>query len=160
MLHIFISNRIGDVRYGTTGVAVPGYDIRLVDEEGQAVAQGEMGELQVKGSTSALMYWNQREKSRDTFQGWWTRCGDKYLQNDEGYYVYCGRSDDMLKVGGIYVSPFEVEAALGANDKVLEAAVVGHADQDGPFLDAAHPSRLRQPLRRAERGQHSRRRAG
>lgn len=129
MLHIFLSNRPGDVRYGTTGVPVPGYEIRLVDEDGHPAARGSIGELQVSGPTSALMYWNNRPKSVATFQGPWTRSGDKYVQNEEGYYIYCGRSDDMLKVGGIYVSPFEVEAALMTHEAVLEAAVVGHADE-------------------------------
>src|ERR1700722_12077339 len=113
MLHIFISNRAGDVKYGTTGKPVPGYDVQLVDEDGNVVeAQGEMGELQVRGPTSAVMYWNNREQSRSTFLGEWTRSGDKYLKDERGYFVYCGRRDDMLKVGGIYVSPFEVEGGL------------------------------------------------
>lgn len=129
MLHIFLSNRPGEVRYGTTGVAVPGYDIRLVDEAGKPAADGEIGELQVAGPTSAAFYWNNREKSRDTFLGHWTRSGDKYRRDADGYYTYCGRTDDMLKVGGIYVSPFEVEGALMTHDSVLEAAVIGHADE-------------------------------
>ncbi len=131
MLHIFISNRAGDVKYGTTGKPVPGYDVRLVDDDGHVVeAQGEMGELQVRGPTSAVMYWNNREQSRSTFLGEWTRSGDKYLKDEQGYFVYCGRRDDMLKVGGIYVSPFEVEAALQSHPEVLEAAVVGWPDAD------------------------------
>jgi benzoate-CoA ligase family protein len=131
MLHIFISNGAGAVKYGTTGKPVPGYDVRLVDDNGEVVeTQGEMGELQVRGPTSALMYWNNREQSRATFLGEWTRSGDKYLQDEQGYYVYCGRRDDMLKVGGIYVSPFEVEAALQSHPEVLEAAVVGWPDGD------------------------------
>ena len=113
MLHIFLSNRPGDVKYGTSGKPVPGYDIRLVDDDGDMITTpGEMGELQVRGPTSAVMYWNNREQSRVTFLGEWTRSGDKYVQDAAGYYVYCGRRDDMLKVGGIYVSPFEVEGAL------------------------------------------------
>lgn len=131
MLHIFVSNRIGELRYGTTGKAVPGYDIRLVDETGAVVAQGEMGELQVKGPTSATMYWNDREQSRSTFLGEWTRSGDKYLQDKDGYYVYCGRRDDMLKVGGIYVAPFEVEGVLMSHPDVLEAAVAAWPDEEG-----------------------------
>jgi benzoate-CoA ligase family protein len=131
MLHIFISNRAGEVKYGTTGKPVPGYDVRLVDDDGNIVeAQGEMGELQVRGPTSAIMYWNNREQSRSTFLGEWTRSGDKYLKDEQGYFVYCGRRDDMLKVGGIYVSPFEVEAALQSHPEVLEAAVVGWPDAD------------------------------
>ena len=130
MLHIFLSNRPDDIRYGTTGVAVPGYDLKIVNENGQEVEQGEIGELLVSGPSSAVAYWNNRAKSLATFQGPWTRTGDKYLQTKEGYYIYAGRSDDMLKVSGIWVSPFEVESALQAHPKVLEVAVVGHADND------------------------------
>ena len=130
MLHIFISNRPGDVRYGTTGKPVPGYAIRLLDENGAPVPQGEIGEMQVNGPTSALLYWNNREKTKHTFLGPWTRSGDKYLLDADGYYTYCGRNDDMLKVGGIYVSPFEVEAALQTHPAVLEAAVVAHEDDE------------------------------
>ena len=129
MLHIFLTNRPGGNKYGTTGKAVPGYDIKLMGEDGNAVKPGEMGELYVRGPTSALMYWNNREKSRDTFRGEWTRCGDKYIEDAEGYYVCCGRADDMLKVSGMYVSPFEVEAALSSHPDVLEAAVVGWGDE-------------------------------
>jgi benzoate-CoA ligase len=130
MLHIFLSNRPGDVRYGTTGKPVPGYDVRLVDDRGQAIGTpGELGELQVSGPTAALMYWNQREKTKSTFQGPWTRSGDKYSFDAQGYFTYGGRSDDMLKVSGIYVSPVEVEAALVAHDAVLEAGVVGAEDE-------------------------------
>src|SRR5262245_62776320 len=131
MLHIFLSNRAGDVKYGTSGKPVPGYDIRLVDDDGTVIkSRGEMGELQVRGPTSAIMYWNNREQSRTTFLGEWTRSGDKYIEDEEGYYVYCGRRDDMLKVGGIYVSPFEVEGALQSHPEVLEAAVVAWPDED------------------------------
>jgi benzoate-CoA ligase family protein len=131
MLHIFLSNYPGDVRYGTTGKPVPGYDIRLVDDDGNVIGgNGEMGELQVRGPTSAVMYWNNRERTRETFLGEWTRSGDKYLRDEDGYYVYCGRRDDMLKVGGIYVSPFEVEGALCTHSEVLEAAVVAWPDED------------------------------
>jgi benzoate-CoA ligase family protein len=131
MLHIFLSNRPGDVKYGTSGKPVPGYDIRLVDDDGRVVeTSGEMGELQVRGPTSAVMYWNNREQSRATFLGEWTRSGDKYVRDEEGYYVYCGRRDDMLKVGGIYVSPFEVEGALQSHPDVLEAAVIAWPDDD------------------------------
>lgn len=130
MLHIFLSNRPGSVRYGTTGVPVPGYSIRLVDEQGQPTPIGEVGELQVSGPTSAAHYWNNRERSRETFHGPWTRSGDKYTRDADGYYTYCGRTDDMLKVGGIYVAPFEVETALGAHEAVLEVAVVEHPDEN------------------------------
>jgi len=130
MLHIFISNRPGQVRYGTTGQPVPGYDIRLLDEHGAPVADGEIGEMQVAGPTSALYYWNNRERTKNTFLGPWTRSGDKYIRDADGYYTYCGRNDDMLKVGGIYVSPFEVEAALQTHPAVLEAAVVAKDDDE------------------------------
>jgi benzoate-CoA ligase len=130
MLHIFLSNRPDDMRYGTTGKAVPGYELRLVDDRGNSVKAGEMGELQIKGPTSAAYYWNNREKSRDTFRGGWTKSGDKYTQDKDGYYVYGGRSDDMLKVSGLYVSPAEVEAALVGHQAVLEAAVVGAEDEN------------------------------
>jgi len=128
MLHIFLSGRPGEVKYGTTGKPVPGYDIKLVGDDGAPIKQGEMGELLVRGPTSAIMYWNNRAQSRTTFIGEWTRSGDKYLEDDDGYYVYCGRRDDMLKVSGLYVSPFEVEGALLTHPDVLEAAVVGWND--------------------------------
>ena len=129
MLHIFVSNRPGAVRYGTTGYPVPGYEVRLVDEHGTPVPRGEVGELQVNGPTSAPFYWNNRERSLATFLGPWTRSGDKYIENEDGTFTYCGRTDDMLKVGGIWVSPFEVEAALMTHEAVLEAAVIGCEDE-------------------------------
>jgi benzoate-CoA ligase len=131
MLHIFLSNRSGEVKYGTTGKPVPGYAVRLIDDDGEVIkTKGTMGELQVRGPTSAIMYWNNREQSRATFVGEWTRSGDKYFEDEDGYYVYCGRRDDMLKVGGIYVSPFEVEGALQSHPDVLEAAVVAWPDEE------------------------------
>ena len=131
MLHIFLSNKPGDVRYGTTGWAVPGYELSLRDDDGHAVADGEVGDLYISGPSSALMYWDNRGKSCDTFQGAWTKSGDKYVRNADGTYTYSGRSDDMLKVSGIYVSPFEVEATLIQHPSVLEAAVIGVADGNG-----------------------------
>ncbi len=131
MLHIFLSNRPGEVRYGSTGKPVPGYALRIVGDDGADCGPGEIGELQIKGPSAALMYWNSREKTKTTFAGEWTRSGDKYTVDADGYYTYGGRSDDMLKVGGIYVSPFEVEASLSSHAAVLEAAVVGMADGDG-----------------------------
>ena len=131
LLHIFLSNRADDNRYGTSGKPVPGYEIRLVGEDGFPVPTGQIGELQVAGPTSAAFYWNNRDKSRNTFLGPWTKSGDKYIENDDGYFTYCGRGDDMLKVSGIWVSPFEVESALASHTAVLEAAVVGHADENG-----------------------------
>jgi benzoate-CoA ligase len=138
MLHIFLSNRPGDVRYGTTGKPVPGYNIRLVDEDGKPVQKGEVGELQVSGPTGAAYYWNNREKSRNTFLGAWTRSGDKYTEDSDGYFTYSGRNDDMLKVSGIWVSPFEVESAVASHAAVLEAAVVGKADENGLIKPKAY----------------------
>ncbi|MEY4420534.1 MAG: hypothetical protein RLZZ498_1130 [Pseudomonadota bacterium] len=131
MLHIFLSNKPEDVRYGTTGWPVPGYDVELRGDDGNAVTDGEPGDLFIKGPSAALMYWGNREKSRDTFQGGWTKSGDKYVRNADGTYTYGGRSDDMLKVSGIYVSPFEVEATLIQHNGVLEAAVIGVIDAEG-----------------------------
>ena len=130
MLHIFLTNRPGDVRYGTTGKPVPGYELRVLGDDGEPVACGVPGELQVAGPTSALFYWNQRLRSRNTFVGRWTNTGDKYVVDQDGYFTYSGRSDDMLKVSGMYVSPIEVESALFAHDAVLECAVVGREDDD------------------------------
>ncbi len=131
MLHIFVSNRPGKVRYGTSGVPVPGYDARLLDDDGSQVAAGEIGELVIRGPTAAEGYWLQRGKSLRTFRGEWTHTGDKYRIDADGYYVYCGRTDDMFKVSGNWVSPFEVESALMTHAAVLEAAVVGKEDTDG-----------------------------
>jgi benzoate-CoA ligase len=130
MLHIFLSNRPGQVRYGTTGQAVPGYALRIVGDDGKDCAVGEIGELHISGPTSAIMYWNNRPKTKATFAGEWTKSGDKYTLDADGYYTYGGRSDDMLKVGGIYVSPFEVEACLMTHPAVLEVAVIGTPDAD------------------------------
>ncbi|GGC49270.1 benzoate-CoA ligase family protein [Chelatococcus reniformis] len=131
MLHIFLSNAPGDIKYGAAGRPVPGYEVRLVGEGGAPVADGEVGELLVHGPSAAEGYWNQREKSRDTFEGCWTRTGDKYIRDAEGRFTYCGRADDMFKVSGIWVSPFEVESALISHPEILEAAVVPALDADG-----------------------------
>ena len=131
MLHIFLSNREGDVRYGASGKAVPGYALKVVAEAGEPAAPGEIGELWVSGGSSAIAYWNQRERSVETFHGPWTRTGDKYVVDEDGYYHYRGRTDDMLKVGGQWVSPFEVESALLGHEAVLEAAVVAAEDEQG-----------------------------
>lgn len=131
MLHIFVSNRGDDVRYGTSGKPVPGYAAMVVDEHDRPVPHGESGELVVNGPSAADGYWNQREKSRRTFRGEWTYTGDTYTRDAEGYYRFHGRRDEMLKVSGIWVSPFEVEEALIAHPAVLEAAVVGKQDRDG-----------------------------
>jgi benzoate-CoA ligase len=131
MLHIFISNRPGEVHYGSTGKPVPGYAIELRSDDGRPVPDGEVGDLYISGPSAALMYWANREKSCATFQGTWTKSGDKYVRNADGTYTYAGRSDDMLKVSGQYVSPFEVEATLAQHAAVLEAAVIGVADAEG-----------------------------
>lgn len=131
MLHVFLSNRPGDVRYGTTGKPVPGYELELRGDDGRPVADGEVGDLYIQGPSAALLYWGDREKTRETFQGAWTKSGDKYSRSADGYYTYAGRSDDMLKVSGIYVSPFEVEATLMQHPAVLESAVIGIEDAEG-----------------------------
>jgi 4-hydroxybenzoate-CoA ligase len=131
MLHIFLSNRADDIRYGTTGKPVPGYEARIVAEDGRELPAGEVGELIVRGPSAAEGYWNQRAKSQRTFVGEWTWTGDKYIRDADGYYQCCGRTDDMFKVSGIWVSPFEVEAALVSHDAVLEAAVIAREDEEG-----------------------------
>lgn len=131
LLHIFLSNAPGDVKYGTSGRPVPGYAVRLVNDAGADVADGDVGELLVNAPSAAEGYWNQRSKSRQTFEGGWTRTGDKYIRDAEGRYTYCGRADDMFKVSGIWVSPFEVESALITHPSVAEAAVVPEADEEG-----------------------------
>lgn len=131
MLHIFLSNRLDDIAYGTTGRPVPGYELDLRSEDGTPVAAGEEGSLWVRGPTACVGYWNDRTRSLATFHGPWTRTGDRYVRDAEGRWTYSGRADDMLKVGGIWVSPFEVESALSSHPAVLEAAVVGHEDADG-----------------------------
>jgi len=131
LLHIFLSNAPGDIKYGASGRPVPGYQVRLVNEAGGDVADGEVGEMLVHAPSAGEGYWNQRNKSRSTFEGYWTRTGDKYTRDADGRYTYCGRSDDMFKVSGIWVSPFEVESALITHPTVLEAAVVPEADPEG-----------------------------
>jgi 4-hydroxybenzoate-CoA ligase len=131
MGHLYLTNLPDAVEYGTAGVPVKDYDLRLVDERDLDVADGEIGELLVRGQSAAAGYWNQLAKSRQTFIGAWTRTGDKYVRRADGVYIYCGRTDDMFKVSGIWVSPFEVEAALIAHPSVLEAAVVPAQDDNG-----------------------------
>ncbi|MEH2494729.1 4-hydroxybenzoate-CoA ligase [Bradyrhizobium sp. AZCC 1678] len=131
LLHIFLSNAPGDIKYGCSGRPVPGYKVRLVNEAGVEVSDGEVGELLVDAPSAGEGYWNQRAKSRSTFEGHWTRTGDKYIRDADGRYTFCGRSDDMFKVSGIWVSPFEVESALITHPAVLEAAVVPEADPEG-----------------------------
>jgi 4-hydroxybenzoate-CoA ligase len=129
--HLFLTNLPDAVEYGTSGVPVEGYDMRLVDAAGDEVPDGEIGELLVRGPSAGAGYWNQRERTRRTFEGEWTRTGDKYVRRPDGVYNYCGRTDDMFKVSGIWVSPFEIEAALASHPDVLEAAVIPAEDGDG-----------------------------
>jgi benzoate-CoA ligase len=130
ILHIFLSNRPGAARPGATGQVVPGYEAVLVDDDGRPVPQGEIGNLRVKGDSTMAYYWNKHEKTKETLFGPWIHTGDKYRQDEDGYFWYAGRADDMLKVGGIWVSPIEVEVTLVRHPAVLEAAVVGHEDSD------------------------------
>lgn len=130
-LHIFISNTQDDYRPGTSGRVIPGYEVRIVDEEGKAVEQGELGTVHVKGESAAKYYWKNPAKTAGTMIGEWLNTGDMYYQDEDGYYVNAGRGDDMFKVGALWCSPFEIEARLIEHAKVLEAAVVGRADEDG-----------------------------
>lgn len=138
MLHIFISNRPGHVRYGTSGQPVPGYDVEVRNDEGQKVAPGEIGDLYIRGSSAALLYWCNRERSRATFIGDWLKSGDKYVMDADGFFSYAGRSDDMLKVSGQYVSPVEIENTLMCHSAVLECAVIGKLDDQGLTKTAAY----------------------
>jgi benzoate-CoA ligase len=130
MLHVYLSNTPTDVRYGTTGKPVAGYELSLRGDDGAEVADGEVGDLYINGPSVALMYWTRRDKTTETFQGAWTKSGDKYVRDADGYYTYSGRSDDMFKVSGQYVSPFEVESTLMMHPAVLEAAVVAVLDDN------------------------------
>ena len=130
-LHMFISNRPDAIRPGSSGLIVRGYEARLLDDEGDAVLPGEIGNLWIRGDSICAGYWNQHEKTKNTIEGHWIRTGDKYTQDVDGFYWYAGRSDDMLKVGGLWVSPVEVENALVAHAAVLECGVVGREDHDG-----------------------------
>ncbi|PPR29012.1 MAG: Benzoate--CoA ligase [Alphaproteobacteria bacterium MarineAlpha9_Bin1] len=130
MLHMFISNRIDKIFPGSTGIPVPGYKARIIKDNGKLANSNEMGELEINGPSSAIGYWNKKEKTKNTFLKNWTRTGDKYIRNNEGAYTYCGRADDMMKVSGQYVSPFEVEAALQKHPSVFEAAVVANKDNN------------------------------
>jgi 4-hydroxybenzoate-CoA ligase len=131
MAHIFICNRPGEVRPGATGKPVPGYELRLIDDEGKEVPQGEIGTLLVKGLSAAQQYWRKRSKTLMTMQGEWINTGDKYYVDADGYYWCAGRGDDMLKVGGIWVSPVEVENCIMEHKSVFEVAVVGYPDEKG-----------------------------
>jgi benzoate-CoA ligase family protein len=138
VLHIFVSNRPGHIRPGSSGLAVPGYEAKIVDDEGRPVPCGEIGNLMICGDSICAGYWNQRDKTRMTIDGRWIRTGDKYREDEDGYLWYAGRSDDMLKVGGIWVSPTEVENVLIEHEGVLECAVVGRADRDRLIKPAAY----------------------
>jgi 4-hydroxybenzoate-CoA ligase len=138
MLHIYVSNQEGKVRYGTSGQPVPGYDIRLVDERGDDIPDGEVGEMIVRGPSMAEAYWNRREKTLSTFVGQWMWTGDKYIHLGDSFYQYAGRTDDMFKSGGNWVSPFDVESALIEHEKVLEAGVIPHADDAGNLKPKAY----------------------
>jgi 4-hydroxybenzoate-CoA ligase len=163
MLHIFLSNRPGDVVLGTSGTAVPGYELRLVDEKGDAVSTGSIGELLVSGPSAADGYWNKRAQSRATFQGQWTQTGDKYQLGEDGRFIYCGRTDDMFKVSGIWVAPFEVEQALISHPSVLECAVIAARDHDGlekPKAYVVLKSRERTPDLENELKEHVKEKVG
>jgi benzoate-CoA ligase family protein len=138
ILHIFLSNREGEVRPGSSGKLVPGYEAKIVDDDGDPVPAGEIGNLWIKGDSIAAYYWNKHEATKRTFQGDWIRTGDKYRVDEDGYYWYAGRANDMLKVGGIWVSPTEVEAAIIEHPRVLECAVVGQADSEGLIKPKAY----------------------
>ena len=131
MFHIYITNRPGDVKPGSLGRIVKGYDAKIVDAEAKEVPTGEMGTLKIKGDSAALWYWNAHDKSKEIFVGDWCTTGDQFHVDEEGYYWYHGRTDDMLKVGGVFVAPSEIENCLLQHEAVLECAVVGHDDGDG-----------------------------
>jgi benzoate-CoA ligase len=131
ILHIFISNRPGDIRPGSSGRIVAGYEARIVNEENRDVGVGEIGNLLVSGDSTCACYWNKHDKTKTTIEGRWIRTGDKYYQDADGYYWYAGRTDDMMKVGGIWVSPIEVENALIEHSAVQECGVGSRADHDG-----------------------------
>src|SRR5215469_14533574 len=137
-LHMFIANRPGAVRPGSSGQILPGYEARIVDENDQPVPDGQIGNLLIKGDAVCAGYWNQHEKTKETFQGQWLRTGDKYYRDPDGYYWYVGRSDDMMKVKGMWVSPVEVESALLEHPAVQEAAVVGCNDRNQLLKPAAY----------------------
>jgi len=131
MFHIFITNRFGDVKLGSLGRAVEGYEARICDEDGRELPRGDIGTLWIRGDSMALEYWQRHEQSKQTFRGDWCVSADKFRQDEQGYFYFCGRGDDMLKVGGKWLSPLEVENALLQHPAVREAAVVGFKDADG-----------------------------
>lgn len=131
MLQTFISNRPGDIMPGSSGKPVPGYDVKIVDERGRKLPAGRMGELWVRGASAAAGYWQRPELTRQVFRGKWVVTGDRYLRDRQGYYWHCGRSDDLMKVNALWVSPLEIESVLLEHPQVLECAVVGAKDRDG-----------------------------
>jgi acyl-coenzyme A synthetase/AMP-(fatty) acid ligase len=137
VLHIFISNRPGLAKAGSSGEIVPGYEARLVDETGAAVATGATGSLLIRGDSTCACYWNKHEQTKDTIAGHWIRTGDQYYVDEQGFYFFVGRSDDMLKVGGIWVSPTELENVLFEHVAVQACGVVGKPDADGLVKPAA-----------------------
>jgi benzoate-CoA ligase family protein len=137
-LHIFISNRVDDLMPGSSGRVVPGYRLKIIDDTGQEAAAGDPGRLWISGGSTARCYWNQPEKTALAMVDGWLDTGDTYFQDDDGYYYYCGRNDDMMKVGGIWCSPFEIEAKLIEHPEVLEVAVVGRADGVGLIKPEAY----------------------
>jgi acyl-coenzyme A synthetase/AMP-(fatty) acid ligase len=130
ILHIFLSNRIGNVKPGASGLAVPGYEGKVVDSNCKEVPAGETGDLMIKGDSLLKLYWRNPEKTADSLKDGWMYTGDTYYQDEEGFFFCCGRSDDMLKVGGIWCSPVEIENKLVEHPKVLEAAIVGREDNE------------------------------
>jgi benzoate-CoA ligase len=130
-LHDFIANRPGAARAGSSGQVIPGFEARLVDDQGRPVAPGMVGQLLIKGDSISPGYWNRHERTRATMLGEWLRTGDMFYQDTDGYFFFCGRTDDMLKVGGMWVAPAEVEAALGEHPAIAEVAVIGRGDADG-----------------------------
>lgn len=138
VLHIFISNRPGSVRPGSSGVIVPGYEARLVDEEGVPVRPGDIGNLLIRGDSTCAYYWNRHEQTKETIAGHWIRTGDHYYQDEEEFFWFAGRSDDMLKVGGIWVSPIELEHTLLEHPSVQACGVTGRPDRDGLIKPMAY----------------------
>jgi acyl-coenzyme A synthetase/AMP-(fatty) acid ligase len=138
VLHIFVSNRIDDIRPGSSGRPVPGYEVKIVGEDGETVQDGEVGTLWVKGESNARCYWNNPEKTATTMRGEWLNTGDMYYVDSDGYYVNTGRGDDMLKVGAMWCSPIEIESKLLEHPKVREAAVIGRTDEHALVKPAAY----------------------
>jgi benzoate-CoA ligase len=137
-LQMVIANRPGEAKPGSSGKIIPGYEARIVDDDGRAVAPGEIGNLWIKGDSTCAGYWNQHEKTKETFEGHWFRTGDKYHQDEEGYFWYAGRANDLFKVNGRWLSPTEVESALIAHPAIREAAVVARDDESGLTKAAAY----------------------